>query len=389
MLVGLSVLFCAGWFGYERWTDHEQGKIHWAAVVDGFRTCSLIDGLHQMGKPDLHQDKMVLQSSYEKSRKNLTWLITSGYREGVIKGLDNVWLDPDVPNSLSETKTTIDSINLLSRCDLEISEGNLAVGLDLAYYYLYLGYPNAVELLNSLGERGVTDAYVLLGHAYGQGLLTSLKDEKMAFAYYLKAANKGSPKGMLNTAELLRSVDFEKSKKFVLAAAEEGSLTAAYMLQDLNGNYRTVDSDKSRSENDVKVLYFWNLVFSSLSAQELSKDLNVSIGAMKKSPFILEGNHEYEYDGVPSTPWPGGDFARAIDAKVVNHFDTESVKKNKNQLEATLNSNNRIQVQGRVRQWISAHHGQSKTNNKILKLPDMEVEKVPASPVKKLPKLET
>lgn len=389
LLIGLSVLFGTGWFGYERWKEHEQGKIHWAAVVNDFRTCSLIDGLYQMGKPDLHQDKVVLQSSYEKSRKNLTWLITSGYREGVIKGLDDVWLDPDVRNSLSEKKTTPNSINLLSQCDSIISSGNLAVGLDLAYYYLYLGYPNAAELLNSLGERGVTDAYVLLGHTYRQGLLTSLKDEKLAFAYYLKAANKGSPRGMLNTAELLRSVDFEKSKKFVLAAAEEGSLTAAYMLQDLTGNYRKVDSDKSRSENDVKVLYFWNLVFSSLRAQQLSKDLNLVLEEMEKSPFVWESNRGFEYDGVPSRKWPGGEFARVIDAKAINHYNDESIKDNQTRLEATLDSNSRIQVQGRVRQWISARQSQNKTNNKSRELPDMDAEKLPTSPVKILPKMET
>lgn len=388
LLIGLLVLFGVGWFAYERWKDHEQGKIYWTAVVNDFRTCSLVHGLHQMGKPDLHQDRIVLWSTYAGSKSNFPWLITSGYRERVISGLDDVWLDPNVPNSLSGKKTTPNSINLLSQCNLQIAGGKFSTGLDLAYYYLYLGYPNAVELLNNLGEQGVTDAYVLLGHAYRQGLLTSIKDEKLAFAYYLKAANSGSIKGMLNSAELLHSVDFEKSKKFVLAAAEEGSLTAAYMLQDLTGKYRATEPDKSRSENDVKVLYFWNLVFSSLRAKQLNGGVNLMLEEMKKSPFVWESDHGFEYDGVPSRPWPGGEFARAIDAKVVNYYIEESVKENQTRLEAALDSDSRIQVQGRVKQWISAWQGESRTGNKSRKLPNINAEKIPKSPVKKLPKVE-
>lgn len=389
LLVGLSVLSGAGWFGYERWRGHEQDKIYWAAVVNDFRACSLIHGLHQMGKPDLHQDRTILWSTYAKSKSNLQWLITSGYREKVISGLDDVWLDPNVPNSLSETKTTPNSINLLSQCNLQIAGGKYSTGLDLAYYYLYLGYPNAVEFLNSLGEQGVTDAYVLLGHAYRQGLLTSVKDEKLAFAYYLKAANSGSPKGMLNSAELLRSVDFEKSKKFVLAAADDGSLTAAYMLQDLTGKYRTPEPDKSRSENDVKVLYFWNLVFQSLRAVELKEDIYFSIESSRKSPFILENDHGFEFDGVPAVPWSGEEFAKAIDAKVVNYYIEKSVRENQTRLESILDSDSRIQVQGQVKQWISARQDQSRIDNKSRKLPNIDAEKIPTSPVKRLPKVET
>ena len=386
--ITILVLVGASWLGYDRWQEQEDEKIHWAETVNNFRDCSLSDGLELMGKPYLYEQYISSSSVYKKSKNELTRMITSGYREGVIKGLDDVWIDPNIQNSLSNKKSTSNSINLLSQCNLKIADGVFSRGLDMAYYYLYIGYPNAVDLINDLSERGVTDAYVLLGHAYRQGLLSSVKDEKMAFAYYLKSANSGSTKGMLNAAELLRSVDFEKSKKFVLAAAEEGSLTAAYILQDISGIYRTPAPGKSRTENDVKVLYFWNLVFTSLRARELKRDLNVTLENSRRSPFIGESNHEFEFDSVPNRPWQGEDLTRPIDFKKIYYYFEENVKDNQKQLETTLNSDDRIQVQSRAEQWMSSLNKRSKTDKRILDLPKIDNENTPPPSTKNKLKVE-
>lgn len=384
--ITILVLVGASWLGYDRFKAQEYEKTYWADVVSNFRDCSLSDELELMGKPYLYEPNYGL--NYEKSRTELTQMITSGYREGVIKGLDDVWLDPDVQNSLSNKKSTPNSINLLSQCHSKIADGIFSIGLDMAYYYLYLGYPNAVDLINDIGKRGVTDAYVLLGHAYRQGLLSSVKDEKMAFAYYLKSANNGSTKGMLSAAELLRSVDFEKSKKFILAAAEEGSLTAAYILQDIAGAYRQSTSGNSRTENDFKVLYFWNLVFTSLRARELKEDIYVSLKNSKKSPFISESKHEFEFDSVPDRPWQGEKLTKPLDFKKIYYYFEENVKDNQKQLEATLNSDDRIQVQVRAEQWMSSLNKRSKTDKRILDIPKIDNEDTPPPSIKNKLKVE-
>lgn len=385
ILVGLVGITCAGWFSYDQWQKNEQRKVNWDMVVQDFRDCSLSVQLKRMGFNlsvyDYHGNDMGWRR--EDSRSSLPDLLTSGYRDEVIKGLDDVWLDPEIQDSISVKQVTPNSINLLSQCDSKIAQGDFQRGLDLAYYYLYLGHPKAEELINKLGEQGVTDVYVLLGHAHRNGLLTSVKDEKMAFAYYLKASNNGSIKGMLNSAELLHSVDFEKSKKYIIAAAEEGSLTAAYMLQDLTDAYRTIDSDKSRTANDIKILYFWNLVFTSLRSVERKEYLDLNLPKSRKSPFIQENNHGYEFDGLPNTPWSGYAWVKNVEPRIVYYYVEETVKENQVKLETELDSDSRIQVQSRVKSWMAEWQERRKLTNKRPALPDGDAEKATPQPANK------
>lgn len=385
LIIGTCTIVVAGWFGYGHWQNLEQQKRDWAILANEFQSCDLTLTLWRLGKPDIAYSTLFENLA---SGSELTKILTEGYRDKVIKGLDDVWIDPSIQYSLSSKQSTTASVNLLSRCNTKIKQGKLKLGLSLAYYYLYTGHPDSVELLKELGDKGVTDAFVLLGHAYRRGIASSVKDDKLAFAYYLKAAHRGSIKGMLNAAELLQSVDFEKSKKYVIAAAEEGSMTAAFMLQDPNGVYRMTKSGDSRSENDVKVLYFWSLVFTSLKSEIFKEDISLSLDRASESPFLREDEQMFEFDGVPNRAWNGESTKPDTSAKIINNYREESVIDNIGKLESMLDSNSRIQVQGKAKQWMADLDARTKVTNNVRSLPDSDSKKIPAFTVKKPSKVE-
>lgn len=369
----MTLIFSGSYFIYDR---NKKEAEQWGYIVRDFKSCDLTVALWKLGKKDL-QDKVnhssfkIYESGYEtdKYSKLLVELNESKYKRK--EGLTTIWLDPDVIDSLSSIKKSDKQISFFDQCDKLIKEGKYQIGLDLAYFYLYSNFVDVKKNLEDLAKSGVVDAYVLLGHAYRNGLINSIKDEKTAFENYLKASNEGSVKGMINVSEMFLSVDIDRSKKYVLAAAEKGSLVALYRLQDINGIYRSNKNfDKKLSLNDVKVLYYWNLIFTSIL--QFHNDVgSLALDFSRSSPFLREEDIGYEFDGIPLKPLDGKD-------KVV-YYDKLQVESNKEKLESMLNTEERIQVQKRVSEMLKVFEEnykkeinknknyQEKTRNKEIK----------------------
>ena len=319
----------------------------WDYIVRDFKACDLTSALWKLGKKDLQDDynsAKWYELGYEtdKYSKLLVELNESRYKRN--DGLTTIWIDPDVRNSISSVKNSENQISFFDQCKNLIKEGKYQDGLDLAYFYLYSGVLDAEKLLEDLAKSGVVDAYVLLGHAYRNGLINSIKDEKAAFESYLKASNEGSVKGMINVSEMFSSVDVDKSKKYVFAAAERGSLIALYKLQDIYGAYWLENFILQKlSLNDVKVIYYWNLIFSSVY-QFHNEVGSLALDFSRYSTFIKEKNVGYAFDDIP---------LKSLDHKEkIVYYDKLKVESNKKQLESMLNIEERIQVQKRVSEML-------------------------------------
>jgi len=144
------------------------------------------------------------------------------------RDLNEVWIDPQVANSLGLSKTGTKSIKLLDQCYARIKDGHLATWLAVGKYYLATGSGSAgLKWLQEAAEAGIADADVLVGHAYKTGLISSVKDEKLAFIHYMKAANAGSAKGQFYVGEFMASVNPQTARKYIVASAHGGSLAAA------------------------------------------------------------------------------------------------------------------------------------------------------------------
>ncbi len=324
-------------------TKREQ----WSNTVRDFKDCDLTTVLWGLGKKDLQNVYGLsphLKRSYDFDQYSKLIIEFNNQRFSKNQELKTVWLDPERIDSLSSEKTTENSISFFDQCNKLVKEGKFEVGINLAYFYLFNKFVNSKELIEGLAKNGVVDAYVLLGHSYRNGLLNSVNDEKKAFESYLKASNEGSSKGMSNVAEMFFSVDKEKSKQYILAAAEEGSLIAIYQLQDIYGKYRFGENLSNEIKtNDVKVLYFWNLIFNSV--YKFHKEIgSYALDFSKSSPFLKEEESGPIFDGVPQM--------QNVDNAIVNYFDLRKVEANKNSLEGMLNTDERIQVQKKATEWL-------------------------------------
>jgi hypothetical protein len=333
----LALTATAAYFGYEYWQQREREKEHWSLVVDQFQRCDLYPTLAKLGLVSVHDSYGVLRHQLETDElaKLLASLPTS---------LENVWLDPDVESSLGYIKQGQNSINLLDQCKARISKGHVAIWLDVGKYYLATGNSGAVQWLNSAAEAGIADADVLIAHAYRNSLLSSIKDEKQAFLFYLKAAKAGSQKGQLYAGELLATVNPKTARTYVVAAAHGGNLAAAYALQSPLSFLGT-----SLDEASLKSYYYWNLIFFHLQAKSRKSFMDLAFPSRSTSANLSDDARELAFDGLPIGVITSGNI---IERQEVKRYDVAEAELNARWLEKQLSTDARIQVQEYAKKWI-------------------------------------
>ncbi|MFM2112476.1 MAG: hypothetical protein RLZZ271_1136 [Pseudomonadota bacterium] len=351
LILGLGVaVFLA--LRYQEMQDRKRAE--WAVVVQEFNDCALDGALYKLGyRPTTYHNDLVETHVREwYVRDPFVEALTNGMRDKQFSDLEQIWIDPDRPGTLHNKPPTPASESLLARCEVRIKAGYMQTWLDIGRYYLALGHPAAFKWLNRAGEADVADAYVLLGHAYRRGLVSTIKDEKQAFDYYMKAARMGSVKGQLYVAELLKSADPVQARRFYTAAAEGGGLAASYHLQNINPQQAVVNGYPKTAMPSNKDTYFWNLVFGHLSNAKQKKSVAEATHDVSRSPYLEESEHEFEFDGLPSATWKGGFIPVLRDAKVVMRFDTEQAKRNQATLESELDYDSRVAVQEAAKKWV-------------------------------------
>ncbi len=325
----------------------EIDRENWTRTVRDFYNCDLTVVLWKFGKGDLqnvHGLTTWLQLGYETDLYSKLIVDANNQNSSNNREPKTIWIDPDKINSISAEKSAKSQISFFDYCNNLVENGKFEVGIGLAYFYLFGNFSNSEYLIEDLARKGVVDAYILLGHSYRNGILNSIKDERKALELYLKAANKGSVKGMLNVAEMIYDIDKQKSKIFLISAATDGSLAALYQLQDIYGKYRYKDDYlTSIDKKDAKVLYFWNLIFGSIYHFHL-KEGTLALDFSKTSPYLKEVGEGPPFDGVPTSP--------ISDSSVVKYFDLSQSEVNKKFLEGILDVKDRVQVQEKAREWV-------------------------------------
>lgn len=373
LIAAVGIAGVAAFFGLDYWHEQERKRVDWERIVREFKNCSMSSALFAMGyRSGTYEVSLGDAISEIWAEKNpVTSLLTAGVKDGRVRDIDQIWLDPSIPYSVSTEKgASTSSINLLSQCESRINDGKLKTWLDVGIYYLVVGHPKAVEWLTKAGEVGIADAYVLLGHAHRRNLISSVKDEKQAFDYYLKAARMGSIKGQIYVAELLHTVNPSQARRYLIAAAEGGSRTAAYLLQQLHGPYSMPTINQATTAQALRSAYFWSLVFDFLASQGRSTALDAIVDGVvgqENSGSLYENPEEYEFEGLPPTPWDGTPFkyskildsAVVSESKIVRNYNYQAAKENLAALEVRLDVDSRIAVQGVAKKWIGERAEQS------------------------------
>jgi S1-C subfamily serine protease len=350
-MLGFAV---AGYLAFRFNDVQDKRKEEWATVVNEFNDCVLDGTLFKLGyRPTTYNDDATEPVAREWYIRNpLVEVLTSGIKDKKFSDLDKLWIDPEKVGAFYNKKPDEVSESFLARCEAKIRSGYQQTWIDLGRYYLMMGHPSAFTWLNKAGEADVADAYVLMGHAYRRGLVSTIKDEKQAFHYYMKAARMGSTKGQLYVGELLKTADPEQARRFFNAAAEGGSLAASYHLQNLNVQQAVVNGYPKTAVPTNKEIYFWNLVFSYLNGSRQKKSVPEAFYDYSRSPNIEESEHEFEYDGLPATTWKGGFAPPPKEAKVVTRFDPELARRNQVVLESELDYDSRVAVQDAAKKWV-------------------------------------
>ena len=340
--ISVAAMLLAGFSaGIWQWQKIQNDDKDWDNLVQSFNRCDLSSANRALGWAtpfDALNDLYIRRHhSLDAYEQKYIWLLSD-----VLGGsfdLNEIWLDPAVKGSLGKVRTTPTSINLLSRCKSLIANGDNGLWLEIGKYYLGQKHENSMSWLNQAGEAGVADAYVLLGHAYRIGALNPIKDERLALTYYLKAARAGSTKGQFYASEVLKSVNRKQAYAYLVAAAEGGSLAAAYKLQDmLTALERRHSENPSQNVSDGEA-YFWNLVFFYLRDAEVKKPY----WRDRKSGRLGESPEEYEFDGFPQKP-----------RDAVRRYDIESARQTQKSYESKLSVAVRVVIQAEATKWISS-----------------------------------
>lgn len=354
ILVLILVAISASYGGYEIYKHQKAEREKWSVVSHEFKNCEMFYTLEAMGYSSIVVDPSTRQrvqmigirDSYSTLRAPLVWLMTAGVRNKTIGGLDQIWLDPSSVGAMGAEPTSEASLNFLKQCQESIEDGQIRVWLDVGIYYLVIGQRNkAIEWLNTAGEHNIPDAYVLLGHAYRNGLLTGVKDEGSALIYYTRAAEAGSVKGMLNVADMVMDVDPSSALHYLQRAARQGSLTATYRLAQL------ANTSVGSSTQKASVGYFWCLIFQALSPQTFA-DAYARLSPADTSPFLVESSTEYPFDGIPSKPWNGIKSSVLGSKTVIQQYNENNAVTMLESYENDLSPSQRVQVQGQVKGWI-------------------------------------
>lgn len=355
VLVVMLMAISASYGGYEIYKHQKAEREKWSVVSHEFKNCEMFYALETMGYSsrvaDLYQNPFGRADWYSTLRAPLVELMTTGVLDKTIMGLDQIWLDPNSVGVLGTEPASETSLNFLQQCKESIEDGQLKVWLDVGIYYLVIGQRNrAIEWLNTAAEQNIPDAYVLLGHAYRNGLLTGVKDEGSALINYTQAAEAGSVKGMLNVADMVIEVDPESALHYLHRAARQGSLTATYRLAQL------ADTSVGSRTQKASVGYFWTLVFHALQNSTPSKslqDMADQIIQARIAPFLVEHDTEYPLDGVPSKPWNGFKSSVLGSKTVIQNYDKQQAVIMLQRYENALSPLERVQIQGQVKEWIN------------------------------------
>jgi len=350
-LVLLTIMISVSYAAYEINARHQEEFRKWSMVTTEFKSCEMFHALYAMGYSDpftdTHRDDILRFDSQSTLRQPLVDMMTVRVRNGTVSGLDEIWLDPSSIGALGDRQTSKTSINFLDQCNQSIKSGNLKVWLDVGIYYLVIGdREKAVNWLENAAAAGVPDAYVLLGHAYRNGLLTGVKDEGSAFINYTKAAEAGSTKGMLNVAEMVINVDSQSAIYYLQSAARKGSLTAAYRLAEL------ADNSVGSSSEKAAVGYFWALIFDALQNAQRTQPIASRYDEERISHKIPERELEYPLDGIPSTPWSGYIGSKGKSNKTVRNYSDTSIAFIVQRHEKALSPAQRVQIQTQVDGWM-------------------------------------
>jgi len=132
-----------------------------------------------------------------------------------------------------------------------------------------------------------------------------------------------------------------------------------------------------------------SLVFDFHSSQRsrMTPDAVVDeLVRQETSESLYEAPEEYEFEGLPPTPWNGttlwNKYSNVLDStdtseiKIIRNYDYQSAKKNLAALEGKLDVDSRIAVQGVAKKWIGERAGRSYDKPRIqqaeLKTPKSE-----------------
>jgi tetratricopeptide (TPR) repeat protein len=327
-----------------------EERERWNQVSYEFKSCNMFYALRKMGYSDTPLDDAYtynsLPDSYAQLRQPLVELLTTDVKNGRITGLEQIWLDPNSVGAIGSSRLSEASLNFYHQCKESIDRGNKNLWLDIGIYYLLIGNSErAIEWLENAGKGKVPDAFVLLGHAYKNGLLTGQNDHKTAMAHYRRAADLGSVKGKIYFAEMIEEEDPASSISYLESAVAQGSLSSAYRLARFNPP--RIES-KSYGSQDR---YFWALVFQGLYNHWLSKPFDQRLDNLQDSPALKESSIEYSLDGIPNRAWTGYG-SRFIEVNKVRRYEVDDIEDFLRSREGALTLHQRVEAQGKAAGWL-------------------------------------
>ena len=302
----------------------------WVRTVDLFNRCDLNEVLYQLGyRASVYSDSSRLHLPRE----------SDPLFDALKKVAEDERLDLDAITlghktiEISTVPEPVGSVSLLDKCRSLVDQGELDVALDVGRFYLITQKASGLKWLESAAEKGMPAAHRLLGVAYRKGAIKGIKDESKAFAYFMKAANAGDTRAKLYVAEMSYGMNPVAANLFLSAAAEEGSVTAAYRLQNSAG----IRSPEKQ--------YFWSLVFAYLLEQDRRKEWWQTRS---------ESATEYQWEGLPEISAPARFlFGSTRRGEVVEYYSEENAKQVSSRLEAVLPLPARMAVQELFKEWVS------------------------------------
>jgi hypothetical protein len=328
---------------YNQWQSNNEA---WAQTKTEFENCNLFSVLDQLG----YRQSTVQELYSEKFQEPI---LNGAYLLALKRVASDKALDLDAVTlgtnkwSISVTSQGTSGRRLLDICKRLVHEGNENVALNVGRFYLITQKAQALPWLETAAEGGIPAAYRLLGIAHRKGILNSIKDENKAFAYFMKAANAGDRLAKLYVSEMYRSIDPVNSNLFLAAAAEQGSLTAAYRLQ--------------KSIRDPSKQYFWALVFQFIRNSEL-----------KKQWFDqdIEDYSVYRWEGLPEIVAPTELlFGANPTREIIYNYNKDEAKRKLDSLERELSLPNRVVVQELFQRWVAEKYKKETSTSSQSKKP--------------------
>lgn len=246
-----SILLALIFFEYNSWIRKEKGhyesiekKVQWEEVTKEFKECDLSQAIDE-----------IISLAEEKTIEGQRGVFKK-YIVSRLPDLRDVWIDFNVEGSIGEIRRTENSINLISQCESMAKSKNKFIYLEIGRYYLVTGRSEALKWLGLASGAGISQADILIGHAYILGLLSGIIDEKKALSFYMKAAHSGDASAQFHVGKLLANENKNFARDNIIRSANAGWLPSIYVLQDPHGFL-----GGTHGENTLRDRYYWNLIF--------------------------------------------------------------------------------------------------------------------------------